>query len=94
MSGIAIHAAQPRTAPQEQASALAVPEVITTMEGAVAVATCNKLIAVVLVDGLGRLHPVEDIDRKSPLDVQLILAPVARNSIRVNVPCNAAAEAP
>lgn len=82
-------AGAPPTAPQEQASALAVPEPeqSTLITGAVVVTHCNLIIGLVLIDAEGKPHPVQ-LEGRSRQDVQLILNAVpAAGVVGVRVQC-------
>lgn len=78
------------TAPQEQASNLAVPEVTTkpVPRSIVLIATCGRLVGVFVVDSYGDVHPV-DLARVSKQQLQLDILKLvpADKVLQATVPC-------
>lgn len=82
------------TAPQEQASELAMPEQSSFVTSAVVITHCNLVVGLVLVDNEGLTHPVH-LEGRSRQDVQLILDSVpAANVVAVQVQCDGKAALP
>lgn len=79
--------ADERTAPQEQASALAVPEVVSTMTGAIAFVTCNKMFALYLIDSLGEIHTVP-MEGMTDLKLKVLLSTLNADKVHALIlPC-------
>lgn len=79
--------ADERTAPQEQASALAVPEQEARVVSAVLVTHCNRALALVFADEHGGLHWT-DIEGRSVAEVMTILGAVPADKVKqIQVPC-------
>lgn len=74
-------------APQELASATAVPEVVSTMTGAVTVIMCKNMVALYLIDSLGGIHwvPMEGMtDQK----IKILLSTLDADAVHaITIPC-------
>jgi hypothetical protein len=88
LSVLALDFAAAGTAPQEQASSLAVPQTAEPAASSVlAVVLCNDIVGMVVVDAIGGLHPVPLTGMtKQSADAVLHLVPADR-AISINVGC-------